>query len=125
VFGDDVEGARNLAQKDYPECWSLRFVPVDRLVQIADGPGVELDSQALAGTQAPLDSSAHFRPVFELCSSATRVARAPIKLLQPCRSRIGVFGFIEALNEFCREVRTFASRQLQKLRKNFATTTHR
>jgi hypothetical protein len=52
---------------------------------------VKLDSQALARPQSKLDSSAYFRPVFQLGGSADQLARAPIKLFQPCLGRIEVF----------------------------------
>ena len=48
VFSNDVEGARHLAQKDYAESWSMCFVPVCSIVEVADRPGVEFDSQSLA-----------------------------------------------------------------------------
>jgi hypothetical protein len=48
-----------------------------------------------------------------------------IKLFQPCRGRIGVLGFVEALDQFRRQPRTFVSGQFQKLGENFATVRHR
>ncbi len=125
IFGNDFERAGNLAQKHRTETRPLCFVPVGRVVQVADGPWVELDSQSLARSQSKLDSSAYFGPVFELCGSVDRLARAPIKLFQPCRSGVGICGFIEALNQFRRQPRALASGQPQKLGKNFATVRHR
>ena len=63
---------------------------------------MELDSQALVRPQSTLDSSAYFRPAFQLRGSAGHLACAPIKLFQPRGGRIRVFGFVEALNEFRR-----------------------
>jgi len=124
VFADDLEGARDFPQEDCTETSLSCFVPSYRVVQIADRPGVEVDSQELAGLQSALDSSACFGPVFELCGSADHLARAPIKLFEPCRGRVGVLRFIEALNQFRREPRAFVSGQFQKLGKNFATVRH-
>jgi hypothetical protein len=125
VLGNDLEGARDFAQESCTEVWSLCFVPIYRVVQVADRPFVELDSQALPRSQSKLDSFAYFRPVFELCDSAGHFARAAIKLFEPCIGGIGILGYIEALNELSRQPRAFASGQLQKLRKNFAMTSHR
>lgn len=109
VLSDDSECARNLAHQDYAQTSSLCFVPICRVVQIATCPCVELNSQISARSQSKLDSSAHFRPVFELGGSVDHLARAPIELFQPCCGRIGVFGFIEALNQLRRKPCAFAS----------------
>jgi hypothetical protein len=125
MFDNDLEGTRNLTQKDCTKTCSSSFVPIRRVVQVADRPGVELDSQALTRSQSKLDSSAHFRPILQLCCSADDLARAAIKLFEPCRCCIGIFGFIEALNKFRCQPRAFVSGQLQELGKNFATISHR
>jgi len=124
VFGNHLEGSRNVAQKSCTQTRPLCFVPVDRVVKVADRTNVELDSQALARPQAKLHPSAHFRPVFQLCGSPHYLARAPIKLFEPRRGRIGVFRFIQALNEFRRKTRAFTRGQFQKLRKDFAILSH-
>src|SRR4029077_18372921 len=100
--------AGDFAQEDRTETWLSFFIPSYRLVQVANRPGMEVDSQALAGSQSYLDSSASFVPVFELGGSSDHSARAPVKLFEPCRGRIGVLGFVEALNQFRRQARAFA-----------------
>jgi hypothetical protein len=84
-----------------------------------------LDSQALTRPQSKLDSSAYFRPVLQLRGTADHLARAPIKLFEPCSGRIGVFRFIETMNQFRRQPRAFMGGQFQKFGKNFATVSHR
>jgi len=88
VFGDASESAPRLrARKTAPKPGRCCFVPINRVVQIADRPGVELVLSNPSALAIGARFSAHLGPVLELCGPPTTSRCAPVKLFQPCRSR--------------------------------------